>query len=1091
MRYLYNPVTGALDDVETPKLGEKYFASAETDEIIRQINEQHGPGTLFPASEAPQPENPYKDFDDRNPAANGGMMIGGGIIGGTDTGDGRTGFANIFLDEGKKSRFSESVDTIVIEGKEFRKITKKGNPNFGKYLYRTSKDGKEVAEYLTKSQLEKRVANPQVGKSPYVPSKGYAAELDDIRTYVQNQGGAKKLYLSDIVKEFGDTTKIPEGDQQLRDSNTERKIKMAIGEKQYAKLVKGGERLQTKKDRIIIYNKLVRDVNRGDKPLIDLSSNKTGVDSKDFTQELKPVELKMYKKMSPKIRSIIAKIGQPPKRIKNKDLYFKDLNTTTTKNFDAMQKKYPLSLAVRTTMLKSGPQFFNDRSYILATINRHIVQGGDKFSYVSGDNINNIKFKVNNYEKLNTNKFLTYKNMDLSNPMFEEAKLKYKDIQKLKKIEVDNPLKPGTKITLQKALALVGDKLVLDHLADVGTEPLNKLVISTQKANMSGTIKNLTAEEIKTIGRNEDRTFEDNVKRYTKYTTRVLNKKAKDPNFKIKTPTETIKDKLGTFRGEAQDIKAKLDASKFITNSLSRIPGSAAVLAPSDFLLSIMAGLPVAEAAASAGSYLLKDPVLGRAVNVPLALRAMELETRDPELMLKNAQERMDKGEAFLQGLVDEGKDFLQKGAGEQPDIDPFQAAEGGRVNYSNGSPRGPNEPEGDDFLNELEFKFNNIDDVTIDDTPTTFDDSKSKIAQFNDLLDYKNIPYAADLGVRTLSRIGEFGARVLPATGNLISDILQKPMFKTPSSYERTENYANMVDDTEVPAETQQGAKFVGGPIFKNFLKNLTPTSTEKLVGLDTLMNEEKKKMIARGDSSLMVKVGETAALGGELVAPIFPGLKLIKAFGKARNINKSKAETTKLIEQEIDTLAKAEGMDRREFLQVSGAVGTVALAKLLGISSELPKVAKVAEKVVSTGPTTPAYFLNLVAKIKNLGDDITQTGALLERQTVIRYKDYELTEDLATGRVEVVRLKVSEEATHYGQPLTEETYMSFTPGETIIGKNGQPVKTLDEYDEGTAFIRSDREFAGDIVDESVDISEDVIKDGTKFEDNLSDFGE
>ena len=129
-----------------------------------------------------------------------------------------------------------------------------------------------------------------------------------------------------------------------------------------------------------------------------------------------------------------------------------------------MQKKYPLSLAVRTTMLKSGPQFFNDKSYILATINRHIVQGGNKFSYVSGDNINNIKFKVKNYEKLNINKFLTYKNMDLNHPMFEEAKLKYKQIQTLKKIEVDNPLKPGTKINLQKALALVGDKLVLDHL---------------------------------------------------------------------------------------------------------------------------------------------------------------------------------------------------------------------------------------------------------------------------------------------------------------------------------------------------------------------------------------------------------------------------------------------------------------------------------------------------------------------------------------------------------------------------------------------------------------------------------------------------
>ena len=74
MKYLLNLGTGALDDVETPKLGEKYFASAETDEIIKQINDQFGPGTLFPASEAPQPENPYKDFTDRNPAANGGMM---------------------------------------------------------------------------------------------------------------------------------------------------------------------------------------------------------------------------------------------------------------------------------------------------------------------------------------------------------------------------------------------------------------------------------------------------------------------------------------------------------------------------------------------------------------------------------------------------------------------------------------------------------------------------------------------------------------------------------------------------------------------------------------------------------------------------------------------------------------------------------------------------------------------------------------------------------------------------------------------------------------------------------------------------------
>jgi len=92
MKYIYNPITGQLDDVETPKLGEKYFASAESDAVMDMINEKFGPGTMTPASDVPVPENPYKDFEDRNPAAEGGM-IGGGVIAGKNFGD-RTGFAN-------------------------------------------------------------------------------------------------------------------------------------------------------------------------------------------------------------------------------------------------------------------------------------------------------------------------------------------------------------------------------------------------------------------------------------------------------------------------------------------------------------------------------------------------------------------------------------------------------------------------------------------------------------------------------------------------------------------------------------------------------------------------------------------------------------------------------------------------------------------------------------------------------------------------------------------------------------------------------------------------------------------------------------
>jgi len=75
MKYLYNPVTGALDDVETPTLGEKFaLKDDKLEEAIRELDNRFGPKTVIPLSEAPQPENPYKDFEDRNPAANGGMM---------------------------------------------------------------------------------------------------------------------------------------------------------------------------------------------------------------------------------------------------------------------------------------------------------------------------------------------------------------------------------------------------------------------------------------------------------------------------------------------------------------------------------------------------------------------------------------------------------------------------------------------------------------------------------------------------------------------------------------------------------------------------------------------------------------------------------------------------------------------------------------------------------------------------------------------------------------------------------------------------------------------------------------------------------
>ena len=926
MKYLLNLGTGALDDVETPKLGEKYFASAETDEIIRQINEQHGPGTMFPASEAPQPENPYKDFDNRNPATNGGMM---------------------------RQNFSQGSVSLV------QKLTKDitGNNlklfNEGKLYNLTLGSSKTRKKYFgTKIELDKIFKNRQL------PGGDRRVNLD-----LENKKYPKGYLTGAQFSEFLKNKGIGTG-TKMSEFGATFKINM--------------------KPNPFMPNDYIYDTSQFKNKKFEKKILERQVKSGHGTLEQKI----QFRKFSSK--AVMQR-------------YFNNIRKT-------MQLKY------------SNP-----------TIEKKLAGYAE-----SGLQLSHMDDLHNQYV---TTRNLAYAPASLNMVDLNKFDLKFREIYKKR----NNLFKNKPKNWETKVANLNKDGITLAKASD---------------GHKQFTVKNVDGKT-RVVGFDLSKTI--------------------DPEDILKG--KRIKD----LTPEDVDL-LKANRDKIIKNTK---PGT---------LKKILK------------SFGKKLPLAGVILGIAEVAEAVELGITNPVDLFTAYQTDV---ETAQEGIEMKKSEFYNKkslsgiggftGGDELPEIDPYQAAaggvipdkeimnyaNGGRINYENGSPKGPNEPEGDDFLNELEFKFNNIDSVEIDDTPTTFDDSKSKIAQVADLADPRNIPYYADMAAQAALRIGEFGARVLPATGELFSDLLRKPLFKTPSSYERTENYANMVDDTEVPAETQQGAKFVGGPIFKNFLKNITPTSTEKLVGLDTIINEEKKKMIARGSSSLPVKVAETASLGAELVAPIFPGLKLIKAFGKARGINKSKAETTKLIEQEIDTLAKAEGMDRREFLQVSGAVGTVALAKLLGISSELPKVAKVAEKVVSTGPTTPAYFLNLVAKIKNLGTDITQTGALIERQTVIRYKDYELTEDIATGRVEVVRLTQSDEATHYGQPLTEETYMSLTPGETIIGKNGQPVKTLDEYDEGTAFIRNDRGYTGEVVDESADISEDVIKDGTKFEDNLSDFGE
>ena len=187
--------------------------------------------------------------------------------------------------------------------------------------------------------------------------------------------------------------------------------------------------------------------------------------------------------------------------------------------------------------------------------------------------------------------------------------------------------------------------------------------------------------------------------------------------------------------------------------------------------------------------------------------------------------------------------------------------------------------------------------------------------------------------------------------------------------------------------------------------------------------------------------------------------------------------------------------GGGRREFLKLLATLGGgVAAAKtgILGLGKDAGKqVTKEVVKEAAGSGTVPPYFLNLVSKIKNLGDDAPRL-ATKDREKVTTYKDYTLTEDVTTGEQTIQRMKVLDDGSesYYGKPLTEETYMSYKPGKGQMDETTKGKTPPDEYEEGTALLRNDKEFAGDVVDESFEISDDVIKEGTIFEDTLSEFG-
>ncbi len=171
------------------------------------------------------------------------------------------------------------------------------------------------------------------------------------------------------------------------------------------------------------------------------------------------------------------------------------------------------------------------------------------------------------------------------------------------------------------------------------------------------------------------------------------------------------------------------------------------------------------------------------------------------------------------------------------------------------------------------------------------------------------------------------------------------------------------------------------------------------------------------------------------------------------------------------------AGGGGRRAFLKLLATLGGgIAGIKtgILGLGGKETgkQVAKEVVKSAGTSGNPPPYFFKLVDKIRTMGDD---TLATKDKAIAKKYKDYTMEEDFA-GNIEIIKK---------GDDVAEDVYMSYKVDEIPVkGKKGST--KVEEYEEYTA--RPDAE--GKMKDVEPGVPDEVVQEGTMFEDNMTEFG-
>ena len=1185
MAYIFDPERNTFIDDEDKSLGNKLALvdDDELDKAIKQIDDKFGPGTVFPASELPVPENPYKDFEDRNPMA--------GIEDET-----REYYLKYLKDRPENARGGKNK---IIPLKNFAPAFIKENAADGGMMRKNFADN-PLKNFNITMDFPFELNKP-LGKTYEIGDKSI---LKNLQSFDNINPNLRKNYISETtLKKILNAPGRTFQDQKYKNVGVYNKLLNVVGEPVVGEKIPGTvknelyyDKTNLTKDAIEFIKdpksrRIYSDDGRGKLVINDdnlkqlfIDKYNEGYGPKDILKLIDPknkLGVSQAKYGASVAETLIAnnelikRKGQSKaheaytnQKIKNTDLEIEKISKIYDKNPSG-------SLERIAHVLAGGKNKFDGSSPRQQSefMSRAGLRSYDFLQYLKGARPSvdeNTKINVKNKNEiinvLESSKHPIYgivKEGDVRNFKFAEIDAFFgdkrnthqyirRDINKLVNLQAKNvgaknlfviDEGPGLTTALKNGLPVLTRfsnlfnkktnqaKIELDlklQLAypvvtnlDTGKQKYTITEVDVKKAKTHG-IKEITEKDIGKVINKKDHPF---IKVYNKFSKsfskankvktpifqfgniddgidlKNRNKITKEAAIELKNMNKTygfymtnmgtdlklIEQKLKDKPLKKSDFSKKAIVFKKMRDSLQEVynsiplkglrvgPSTAAAVIDYNFFTNVM-GIPSAEAALGAANWFTKNKDAARKIGDAI-IAVTEGSLTVDEFIKTNGNLLAEITKASVESTpISKDDDVMDKrlqemdAAMEVPNIDKTTAAPlydyatGGRVGFNGGGAVGAD----DNFAKELEYFLLNPDAELP--KADSYRETMNPVALLNDMIDPRNYAYYADRLAETGIRIGEFGARVLPALGQLTADLIQKPAFKITGG--SSQGYVQDYDEV-LPSNIK------GTGIFTDFLNNLVGSEGTKVItektGLAELIRSEEQKQKDRRSTIGPKVLADQVTLGAELTAPIFPGLKLLKAYAKNRKLPVDNT-TKEIMEKEIDEVLSAQNLTRRDFLKATGAGSAVVIAKMLGFGDELATTTKVVEKATKEAATggVPPYFLNLVKKIKTMGDE---TMATKDKATAYKYDDYYMEEDFA-GNIEITRKGDMD------VPGYEEVYMSYRVDEVPIkGEKGS--RKVEEYEEYTA--RPDED--GKMKDVEDGVPDDVIEEGTLFEDNMTDF--